>query len=165
MKYILLLLLSFIIISCKENKHSSSEVESKLKTTHTSSFNELSPAQEPQKTHTVSEFNTDDTEIENIQRPQKTIFRNLAVDTTQVFGIWTQDPNGQHADFMLTKASFFVVDYDGNGDMPYVLDRNEISIFYNDFIQKGIITSTENETLTIMWSDSDKATTYVKFEN
>jgi len=36
---------------------------------------------------------------------------------------------------------------------------------YNDFIQKGIITSTENNILKIKWSDIEKETEYVKFEN
>nr|WP_152565674.1 hypothetical protein [Nonlabens ulvanivorans] len=66
---------------------------------------------------------------------------------------------------MADKKSFYVVDYDGNGDMPYILDKNEITIFYNDFIQKGIITSTKNDKLKIKWSDFDEETEYVKFEN
>jgi hypothetical protein len=57
------------------------------------------------------------------------------------------------------------VDYDGDGAMPYILDKNEITIFYNDFVQKGIITSVENDTLKIKWSDIEKESEYVKFEN
>ena len=103
-------------------------------------------------------------EIENIERPEKTIIRNLAVDTTKVFGIWTQDSNGPHADFWLTKKSFYVVNYDGDGAMPYVLEKNEITLFYDDYIQKGLITSAENDTLKIKWSDHKNETKYVKFK-
>jgi hypothetical protein len=67
--------------------------------------------------------------------------------------------------FWLTAKSFFVVNYDGDGGMPYILDKNEITIFYNDFVQTGIITSTENDTLKIKGSDIEKETEYVKFEN
>jgi hypothetical protein len=103
-------------------------------------------------------------EIENIKRPKKTIIRNLEIDTTKAFGIWTQDPNGPHADFWLTANSFYVVDYDGDGEMPYILDKNEITIFYNDFVQKGRITSIENDILKIKWDDIDVETEYVKFK-
>ena len=154
-------------ISCKNEKKNDTlnlKTENELKTGSVNSYNELANTQN-RKTLTVSEYNTDNTEIENIERPKKTIIRNLAIDTTKAFGIWTQDPNGPHADFWLTAKSFYVVDYDGNGAMPYILDKNEITIFYNDFVQKGVITSTENETLNIKWSDIDEETVYVKFEN
>jgi len=154
-------------ISCKNEKKKDTlnlETETELKTDSVEAYNELANT-ENKKTLTISEYNTDNSEIENIERPEKTIIRNLAIDTTKAFGIWTQDPNRPHADFWLTEKSFYVVDYDGDGAMPYILDKNEITIFYNDFVQKGIITSTENDTLKIKWSDIEKATEYVKFEN
>ena len=49
--------------------------------------------------------------------------------------------------------------------MPYILDKNEITIFYNDFIQKGIISSAEKDTLKIKWNDIDIETEYVRFED
>ena len=154
-------------ISCKDEKKKNTlnlKSKTELKTDSVETYNELANTKN-KKTLTISEYNTDNSEIENIERPEKTIIRNLAIDTTKVFGIWTQDPNEPHADFWLTKKSFYVVDYDGNGAMPYILDKNEITIFYNDFIQKGTITSTKNDTLKIKWSDIEKETEYVKFEN
>jgi len=118
-----------------------------------------------QKTHTISEYNTDSKEIKNIERPEKPIFKNLVIDTTKLFGIWVQDPNGPHADFWLTAKSYYIVDYDGDGGMPYVLDKNELTIYYNDFIEKGTIISTENDTLKIKWADRNNETEYVKFGN
>ncbi len=82
-----------------------------------------------QKIFTTLESNTENAEIKNIKRPNNTIIRNITIDTAQAFGIWTQDPNGPHADFWLTAKSFFVVDYDGDGDMPYILDGNKITVF------------------------------------
>ncbi len=135
-----------------------------LKTDSLNAYKKLANT-EKRKTLTISKSNTDNSEIENIERPEKTIIRNLTIDTTKAFGIWTLDPNGPHADFWLTAKSFYVVDYDGDGDRPYILDKNEITIFHNDFVQKGIITSTENNTLKIKWSDIGKEIKYVKFEN
>ncbi|MEL0653272.1 hypothetical protein V6246_17765 [Algibacter sp. TI.3.09] len=162
LNYILITTLILISISCKnENKKDDlnleAETELKIDSTEANLNNK--------KSLTSSEYNTDYSEIENIERPEKTIIRNLAIDTTKAFGIWTQDPNGPHADFWLTKKSFYVVDYDGDAEMPYILDKNEITIFYKDFVQKGRITSTENDTLKIKWSDNEHVTEYRKFEN
>lgn len=167
LNYISIFILILISISCKNEKKTSglnSSAEIELKTDSINAYNELATP-DKKETFTISEYNTDNPEIVNIKRPEKTIIRNLAIDTTQAFGIWTQDPNGPHADFWLTSKSFYVVDYDGNGDMPYILDKNEITIFYNDFFQKGKISSTKNDTLKIKWSDFDAETKYVKFEN
>ncbi len=154
-------------ISCKNEQKNDSlnlKTENELQTDSVNAYNELANPQN-RKTLTISEYNTDNPEIENIERPEKTIIRNLEIDTTKAFGIWVKDPNGPHADFWLTAKSFYVVDYDGDGKMPYILDKNKISIFYNDFVQKGVITSTETDTLKIKWSDMEKETEYVKFKN
>ncbi|NRD24876.1 hypothetical protein HNV10_16600 [Winogradskyella litoriviva] len=167
LNYILILALISVSISCKNEKKNNIlnlETGTELKSDSVETYNELANT-EKRKTLEISEYNTDNSETENIKRPEKTIIRNLEIDTTKAFGIWTQDPNGPHADFWLTKKSFYVVDYDGDGAMPYILDKNKITVFYNDFIQKGTITSTENDILKIKWSDMDKETEYVKFEN
>ena len=147
MKYISILILALSCLSCKN------EVEKQPKNPNI----ELEIKKDSDNTGSI--------EIDNIDRPEKTILRNLEIDTTEAFGIWAQDPNGPHADFWLTAKSFFVADYDGDGEMPYILDKNTITIFYDDFIQKGLITSTVNDTLKIKWSDNENETEYVKFEN
>lgn len=160
-------ILILIGVSCKnENKNNGlySNAKSELKTDSINAYNELANPYK-KETFTISEYNTDNPEIENIKRPEKTIIRNLAIDTTQAFGIWAQDPNAPHADFWLSAKHFLVADYDGDGHMPYILDGNKITIFYNDFVQKGTITSTENDTLKIKWAEFDFETKYVKFEN
>ncbi|WP_158977201.1 hypothetical protein [Cellulophaga sp. L1A9] len=179
MKFIFLLTLILFNISCKESpktknsnlkidvisKKTAPIIDDKLdfnKDTIINSYDELANTQNREK-YTVSEYNTDDKEIENIKRPSKSIVRNLEIDTTNAFGIWTLDPDGPHADFLLDKNSFYIVDYDGDGAMPYILDKNEITVFYNDFIQKGIINSSNKDTLKIKWKDYKEETTYVKF--
>ena len=167
-------------ISCKESskpsgsnlkadensKEISSIIDEELeikKDTVLNGYDELANTQNREK-YTVSEYNTDDKEIENIKRPKKSIIRNLEIDTTNAFGIWTLDPDGPHADFLFDKDSFYIVDYDGDGAMPYILDKNEITVFYNDFTQKGIINSSNKDTLKIEWKDYDEETVYVKFK-
>lgn len=167
LNYISIFILILMSISCKsENKNDrfNSNAELELKNDSIKTNNEL--ANTPQRKNlTISEYNTDNAEIENIKRPEKTIIKNLAIDTTQAFGIWAQDPNGPHADFFLNASSFYVADYDGDGAMPYILDKNKITVFYSDFVRKGIITSTKNDTLKIKWSDIGIETQYVKFTN
>jgi hypothetical protein len=167
LNYIPIFILILISISCKnerKNDELNSNAESELKTDSLNGYNELANPDNRERLM-ISEYNTDSPEIENIKRPEKTIIRNLTIDTTQVFGIWTQDPNGPHADFWITSKDFLVVDYDGDGHMPYILDGDKITIYYNDFVQKGTITSTKNDTLKIKWSDFNLETKYVKFEN
>ena len=63
-------------------------------------------------------------ENQDIERPEKTLIKNLTVDTTQLFKIWTLDPKGPHADFWFKPTEFNVVDYDADGSMPYLLNQD-----------------------------------------
>lgn len=79
---------------------------------------------------------------------------NSKFDINLLFGIWTYDPKGPHADFHLSRKSFYVVDYDGNGEMPYLIHKDSIKVFYNDFTSVGIITYVTNDSLIIDWDNS-----------
>ncbi|NLR95064.1 hypothetical protein [Flammeovirga agarivorans] len=114
------------------------------------------------KTKKNSEYNTD---LENIDLLEKTLIINPTVDTTELFKIWTLDPDGPHADFWLKPTEFYVVDYDGDGSMPYLLNKDSLTIFYNDFVQKGKIASVGNDTLKIYWDESERLTLYVEWKN
>lgn len=124
-------------------------------------YNELANP-DNRKSFTISDFNTDNEEIKNIDRPSVSTVSTI-LDTAILFGIWTNDPDGPHADFWLTNKSFFVVDYDGDGDMPYELTENKLKIYYNDFIQEGKIISVDKDTLKIMWKDFDNISNYVRW--
>ena len=117
------------------------------------------------KQYTISEYNTDLTDVANIKRPEKSLIINPTIDTLLLFRIWTLDPNGPHADFRLTKEEFYAVDYDGDGSMPYILKRDSLTIYYNDFIQKGRILKVTKDNLTIKWNDATRATEYVEWRN
>ena len=133
------------------------------KTDSLKGYNQLADEQDRKK-FTVSEFNTD-LASENIDRPEKSIITNPTVDTTELFKIWTLDLDGPHADFWFKPNEFYVVDYDGDGAMPYLLNRDSLTIFYNDFIQKGKIVSVGKDTLKIHWNESERPTQYVEWKN
>lgn len=126
-------------------------------------YNQLADEQN-RRTFTVSEYNTD-LETENIERPEKTIIRNPTIDTTQLFKIWTLDSDGPSADFWFKRTEFYVVDFDGGGAMPYLLNQDSLTIFYNDFIQKGKIVSVGKDNLKIHWNESEAPTEYVEWKN
>lgn len=89
---------------------------------------------------------------------------NTDIDTTLLFGIWTIDADGPHADFQLTGKSFYVADYDGDGDMPYELKGNHLKIFYSDNVQEGNIYSVDKDTLKILWNKDDIMHKYVRWK-
>lgn len=125
-------------------------------------YNELANT-DKRDTFSISDFNADNPEIKNIERCRFSTVKT-ELDTTLLFGIWTSDLDGPHADFELTRKSFYVVDYDGNGDMPYeLLDRN-LKIYYNDFIQEGKVISVDKDTLKINWKGFDVVNSYERWK-
>jgi len=71
-----------------------------------------------------------------------------------LYGIWTLDNNGPHADFELTKKSFYVVDYDGDGNMPYTLKHDTLTVMYADYKSIGIIKKVVKDTMVINWDNT-----------
>jgi len=126
--------------------------------------NNISKSKTTPKTETVSKDNTDLKSIEDISRPNKSEILNPKYDANLIFGIWTNDVNGPHADFEITKKYFFVVDYDGNGEMTYLINNDSLKVFYNDFISVGIITKATKDSLSINW-DNNGISNYVKWTN
>ena len=151
----------FGLTSCDTKPSNSVDKRSTDTSSIYNGYNELANS-DNRKIFTISNYNTDNPEITNIKRPiVSRIKTNL--DTVALFGIWTSDPNGPHADFELTSKSFYVVDYDGDGEMPYELIDNKLKIYYNDFIQEGKIISVSKDTLKIQWKDIDNINNYVKW--
>ena len=126
-------------------------------------YNELANP-DKRKSFTISDFNTDNQEIKNIDRPNTSETKS-SIDTFLLYAIWTSDPSGPHADFVFSSKSFYVVDYDGDGNMPYILNNKKLKIYYNDFIQEGEIVSVDKDTLKIKWKDSDETNIYIKWVN
>ncbi|PKH69103.1 hypothetical protein CXF59_02250 [Flavobacterium sp. ALD4] len=87
----------------------------------------------------------------NNEHPKQTKIINPKFNLKLLYGIWTYDLEGPHADFELTKKSFYVVDYDGNGDMPYIINQDTITVYYPDYVSVGIIKSVTKDTLKIDW--------------
>jgi hypothetical protein len=153
MKKYLLFIFVLIVISCAK-KESTKKANLEKSTIHKT---------ENRIVETVSEKNTDIESVQNIEQPKQSKIINPKFDSKLLFGIWTYDPDGPHADFQLTKKSFYVVDYDGNGDMPYLINQDTIKVYYNDFISVGIIKNATKDTLKIDW-DENGIINYVKWK-
>jgi hypothetical protein len=167
-KYILTIIAIFLLTlsSCKDKANESKKkfADSTLSDkSHNPGYNELANPNN-EKSFPISDYNTDNKDLKNIIRPSKSVI-NSTIDTSILFSIWTSDPSGPHADFVFSGKSFFVVDYDGNGDMPYILIDKKLKVFYNDFVQEGEIISVSKDTLKIKWKDYEFINNYVKWKN
>jgi hypothetical protein len=49
--------------------------------------------------------------------------------------------------------------------MPYLLNQDSLTIFYNDFIKKGKIVSVSKDNLKIHWDEAERPTEYVEWKN
>lgn len=113
----------------------------------------------------ISDYNTDDPGIVNIKRPERTLILNPVIDTTSLFRIWTKYADAPHATFKIDAKEFYVVDYDGDGSMPYILEKDSLTIYYNDFIQRGRIMKVTKDILSIRWNDAKSPTNYIMWKN
>jgi hypothetical protein len=167
LNYILtiIVILLFTLSSCKDksNESKKSFIDSTIShKSHNLGYNELANPNN-EKSFPISDYNTDNKDVKKLNRPSKSVI-NSAIDTSLLFSIWTSDPNGPHADFVFSSKSFFVVDYDGDGDMPYALLDKKLKVYYNDFEQEGEIISVSKDTLKIKWKDYEYINNYVKWK-
>ncbi len=95
----------------------------------------------------------------------KSTFKDLAIDTTELFGVWTIDPDSPHADFWLTKDSYYIVDYDGNGHMNYELNGRTLTVFIADDKQVMDIISTSNDTLRTYSNEYEVEYVFTRWKN
>ncbi|MDO1450035.1 hypothetical protein Q0590_27390 [Rhodocytophaga aerolata] len=77
----------------------------------------------------------------------KTQINNPKFPVEELFGIWTTDSDGPHADFRLDSNSFYVVDYDANGGMSYILKEDSLIIFFNEFTSKNKLLKVDKDSL------------------
>jgi len=87
-----------------------------------------------------------------------TLKGDTSINHELLYGIWTLDNNGPHADFELTEKSFYVVDYDGDGTMHYTINHDTITVKYPDYINIGIIKKAVKDTLVISWNNGSDVT-------
>ena len=159
-------ILFLALISCKNKTNNSKKTlghPTLGDKSHNPGYDELANPNN-EKSFPISDYNTDNKDVKNIHRPNETIIKST-IDTSLLFSIWASDPKGPHADFVFSNKSFFVVDYDGDGDMPYELLDKKLKVYYNDFVQEGEIISVSNNTLKIKWKEYDYTNNYVKWKD
>jgi hypothetical protein len=108
---------------------------------------------------------SDSAEFKVHVRPDKSQIINSSVDTSMLFKIWTIDPNGPHADFWIRRKDFYIVDYDGDGSIPYILENETIRVYYEDFITEGKILLLTQDSLIIYWKDMNVPQAYIEWKN
>jgi hypothetical protein len=100
-------------------------------------------------------FISDDPEVKNIARPNRTYIKNPKYSLFNFFGVWGGDENEPVSDFRVDKDIFDVADYEGNANMPYILYNDSLIVFYNDFIRNGKIIFSSKDSLVIRWKNFD----------
>jgi hypothetical protein len=105
----------------------------------------------------VNQFISDVKGMPNIERPKQSLIINSKYSLKDLRGVWGGAPDEPVADFELDSSYFLVADYDGNGDMPYILHTDSIYVFYNDFIRKGKIIYSTKDSLVISWRTFDSS--------
>lgn len=129
MNRIYILIIILCVVSCNDTTKSNPTKEEK-------SLSEITPtnmiAVDEENISSTTEQKEDNHSNNDTLRSKKWIIKNLMTDTTNAFGIWTIDNGSPRADFSLTKDSFYIPYYNGDGEILRILDRNEIRIIYRD---------------------------------
>jgi|GEM_PF-972886 len=93
--------------------------------------------------------------IKNIDRPSRSYIKESTFSTSNLFGVWGRE-NEPVSDFRIDAKTFDAADYFGNGNMPYIIYKDSIIIFYNDFISKGKIVYNSSDSLAIKWKANEE---------
>jgi len=153
--YVPIVVIALTLFSCNlKNDSTAKESANTIKDTADHGYDELANPK-GQKSFEVSDYNTHNPDAA-IDRPAKSTI-TTTLDTALLLNTWTANPDGPHADFVISKKSFYIVDYEGDGNMPYILNGYNLKIYYNDFVQHGEITAVTRDTLKIRWQDADEA--------
>ena len=86
---------------------------------------------------------------------KKSTIINPSFPLKDLFGVWTLDPHGPHADFELDSLSFFIVDYDGEGSMAYTLHADTLKIDYGNYLSVNMIRSVTSDSLHLISEDGN----------
>lgn len=81
-----------------------------------------------------------------------------------ILGTWVLDNNAQHADIKITKESYFIVDSDSNGNMPYTFQDDTLLVQFPDIKYFGFVEKVNNDSLVINWNNNERVV-YFKWTN
>lgn len=75
-------------------------------------------------------------------------------DTKLLYGTWTINNDGPHADFKLNEKSLYIVDSEDGGEHDYRISHDSLIVKYEDYNAVGIIKKSVKDTLVINWDNS-----------
>ncbi|WP_420583276.1 hypothetical protein [Reichenbachiella sp.] len=97
-------------------------------------------------------------------RPSRPVFRNVQVDTSQLFGVWANEHSSPNAAFLIDKDKYYIADFDGDPVVPYILNGDSLTLFFEWGKQTSRI-SLPTPDLLIMSSENGLTSQYQRFEN
>ncbi len=159
MRYLNIIAVILLLNSCSNPNSKTTNKETPIDTVTVEQTIPTEPTLEPD-TASEQEIDEEPVTFDSTGKPSRPVFRNLQVDTSQLFGVWTQDLSYPTAEFMLSKKYYLIADYDGNGATPYILDKDILTVFFEYGKSVGRINRTENDTLSITWDNEDPEQSY-----
>ncbi|MFY0605610.1 MAG: hypothetical protein JXR10_02775 [Cyclobacteriaceae bacterium] len=97
-------------------------------------------------------------------RPSQPVFRNLQIDTSKLFGVWTIDASFPNADFLIDKDKYYIADFDGDPYIPYILEGDSLTLFFEWGKETSRI-SLPTSDLLMMLNKNGLTTRYERFKN
>jgi len=97
-------------------------------------------------------------------RPSRPVFRNLQVDTSELFGVWANEHSYPNAAFLIDQKKYYIADFDGDPFVPYILDGDSLTLFFEWGEQTSRI-SLPTPDLLIMSSENGLTSQYERFKN
>ncbi len=97
------------------------------------------------------------------QKVQKTKIVKATVPLEKLFQAWVSDENDPHATFDLTREGLFLVDYDGDGNMPYLLKGDSLIVYYDYGTERSRIKKLTDDSLVLSMDGYEVA--YVRWKN
>ena len=76
----------------------------------------------------------------------------------RLFGIWVLDPTAPHADIWLDADGFYAAVTDSEGNRPYRILDDSITIYYQYYTARGRILRATGDTLVLRINDTEDAT-------
>jgi|GEM_PF-5349693 len=133
---------------------------------------QITPTEPTRELDTITEQEIEEELVTDVEpltfdsagRPSRPILRNLQVDTSLLFGVWANEHSAPNAAFLIDKDKYYIADFDGDPYVPYILEGDSLTLFFEWGEQTSRI-SLPTPDLLIMSSRDGLTSQYERFEN